>query len=105
MKTKVKSIDIQAKEWWDRANGNSYFSAVVTVNFGLPSIQTFYLPFQYGYGSQYVDESVRLLKLNKLVPDVSMLELGLYFKDNNVRFNYSKHEGCKSAEVQAWGQE
>ena len=35
MKTlKIKTIDIQAKEWFDKVNGNSYFSANVTINYG-----------------------------------------------------------------------
>ena len=49
----MKTIDINAKEWFDKVNGNSYFAGTVTVDFGTPEEQTFNMPFQYGYGSQY----------------------------------------------------
>jgi hypothetical protein len=32
---KIKTIDITALEWFDKVNGNSYFSATVTLNFGM----------------------------------------------------------------------
>jgi len=63
----VKTIDIQAKEWFDKVNGNSYFSAKVTVNYGMENEQSFNLPFQYGYGSQYEQESFSELKKRGLI--------------------------------------
>ena len=42
---KVKTIDIQAKEWFDKINGNSYFSAVITLNFGLKTKNNLNYPF------------------------------------------------------------
>ena len=51
----IKTIDIQAKEWFDRLNGNSYFSAIATINFGMEDEKAVKLPFQYGYESHYID--------------------------------------------------
>ena len=39
MTQKIKTLDITAKEWFDKVNGNSYFSAQVTVNFGMEGQQ------------------------------------------------------------------
>lgn len=60
----VKTIDINAKQWFDKINGNSYFSAEVVTNYGQPTEQTFILPFQYGYGDSYIYAG--LSKLNEL---------------------------------------
>jgi hypothetical protein len=43
------SIFIHAKQWFDKSGGNSYFSVRVHLN----GRESFRLPFQYGYGSQY----------------------------------------------------
>jgi hypothetical protein len=65
---KVKTIDIQAKEWFDKVNGNSYFAGKVIVNYGMPTEQEFKMPFQYGYGSQYEQEARQILAENNLIP-------------------------------------
>jgi len=50
-------IEVAAKEWFDKANGNSYFSAVITMTFADKSEKQMVLPFQYGYGDQYQHEA------------------------------------------------
>ena len=62
----LKTIDIEAKEWRDKINGNSYFSSDVTLNYGMNDQQIIKLPFQYGYGDQYVYQS--LMEVQKLFP-------------------------------------
>lgn len=58
-------LTIHAKEWFDRANGNSYFSAYATIN-GEFAVK---IPFEYGYGEHYQDcvfyELVKLGILDK----------------------------------------
>ena len=49
----IRTVDVQAKEWFDKVNGNSYFSAEVTINYGKKNEQSFYIPMQYGYGDYY----------------------------------------------------
>jgi hypothetical protein len=36
----INTIDIQAKEWFDRINGNSYFSGQVTLDYGQETEKT-----------------------------------------------------------------
>jgi hypothetical protein len=52
-----KSVFVEARQWFDKSGGNSYFSARVWVN----GVFVRALPFQYGYGSQYEAETMRAL--------------------------------------------
>ena len=72
---KVKTIDIQAKEWFDKINGTSYFSAVITLNFGLKNQKQFKLPFQNGYGEYYQYKALELLKNKGLINTDRTFEL------------------------------
>ena len=50
----ARVIEINARQWFDKVNGNSYFAAYVTV-WNSPEYAdnvTYILPFQYGYDSQ-----------------------------------------------------
>ena len=82
---KVKTIDIQAKKWFDKTNGNSYFSAIITLNFGLKNQKQFKLPFQYGYGEYYKDKALDLLKNEGLINTDRTFELreqGIVLRSN-----------------------
>ena len=57
---RIKTIDLNELNWFDRQNGNSYFAAEITINFGMKSEKTVTLPFQYGYGSHCEDVASRL---------------------------------------------
>ena len=71
---KTKTIDIQAKEWFDKVNGNSYFAGTITLNYGTETEETFLMPFQYGYGSQYEQEAKAILtQFNKISTDYESL--------------------------------
>ena len=66
----LKSIFIEAREWFDKTYGNSYFSARISVNGEVVA----YLPFQYGYESQYEYAAVKwLLENNYITERVSPL--------------------------------
>ena len=95
---KIKTVDITAKEWFDKDNGNSYFSAVVTINFGKKDSKTLALPFQYGYGEQYKDTAFQEIKE----------QLGCFkkyntywraYKDYNIIDRSFKHENCLKREL------
>lgn len=45
----MRSVFVDGREWFDRVNGNSYFSARVYVD----GVEALRIPFQYGYGSAY----------------------------------------------------
>ena len=72
--SQLKTIDINAKEWHDKINGNSYFSSDVILNYGMNSQETIKVPFQYGYGDHYVYQSLR--EIQKLFPKSK------WFKEN-----------------------
>lgn len=58
-----RSLFIEGREWFDKINGNSYFSARIWVDGGQVAILT----FQYGYGDQYLYEAQKkLLELGYL---------------------------------------
>jgi hypothetical protein len=71
---KTKTIDIQAKEWFDKVNGNSYFAGTITLNYGTETEEIFLMPFQHGYGSQYEHEAKAILtQFNKISTDYESL--------------------------------
>jgi hypothetical protein len=58
-----RSLFVEAREWFDKVNGNSYFSARVWVDGEVITV----LPFQYGYGNQNEYEAQKkLLELGYL---------------------------------------
>ena len=74
----IKTIDIKGYEWFDRINGNSYFSADVTINYGTPDAVSFIIPFQYGYGSQYEHEAAKQIKeLYNMADGVSLRDIAV----------------------------
>jgi len=99
MKAKIKTIDIQAKEWFDKVNGNSYFAGTVTVNYGLKSEQSFNMPFQYGYGDSYYHKGLELLKKANLLDKDdyhhSIRQRGIIVRNNIQR-------ECKKAELKEY---
>ena len=95
---KTKTIDIQAKEYFDKVNGNSYFSALVTVNLMMKGERKFTLPYQYGYGSQSEQEAKALLLKEGLINTVSGHEL----REAGIIVRANKKENCTKREVKNW---
>jgi hypothetical protein len=98
MKNQVNTIDIQAKEWFDKVNGNSYFAGLVTVNYGMEDAKEFIMPFQYGSGSQYEQEAFKVLKEANLINITytsELRELGVIVRSSIVR-------NCKQRELRAY---
>lgn len=95
-KLKVKTIDIQAKEWFDRVNGNSYFAGLITINFGLKTQKEFNMPFQYGYGDHYRDMALKELQKNGFCTEIGQIwEL----RDKGIILRATKQENCKKREL------
>jgi hypothetical protein len=70
----MKTLDINARSWYDKVNGNSYFSAEIVLDYGTETERRYFLPFQYGYGDQYQYETINELKRQKEIDDkISML--------------------------------
>jgi hypothetical protein len=97
-------LEIHAKEWFDRVNGNSYFSAKVY----LDDKPVATLPFQYGYGDHYQDRTKHAI-------EPILKNMGIEFDDydvlwricseNDIKLVYSKQEKCLKREVVAHGGE
>lgn len=101
----LKTIDIEGKEWWDSANGNHYFSAQVTVNFGLEDAATYRIPYDYGYGDQYVYAALTELKAQGILPqDWTDLTVSRC-KAVGIILRKHKKEHCTKKEIIAWGKE
>ena len=95
---KTKTIEINAREWFDNKNGNSYFCGTVLLNYGLKSEETFLMPFQYGYGSQYECEAKAILtQFNKISIDNENLRM--YCERMNIKLIRSIVRGCKQREL------
>jgi hypothetical protein len=91
----VQTIDIQAKEWFDKINGNSYFAGLITVNFGMPTEKRYTMPFQYGYGSQYEQEAREILINKGLIPTKDSYEL----RQSGIIIRSSIQRNCKKREL------
>ena len=98
---KIKTIDVNAKEWFDRINGNSYFSGTVTVNFGMKDQKEFVMPAQYGYGDQYEDCAITILKENKIINtgEEGDMSFWRYCNLNNIIQRSNIQRGCLKREV------
>lgn len=101
--TKIKTIDIQAKEWFDKSAGNSYFSAIVTINFGLDDEKIVKVPFQYGYDNAYQYESLRQLQMDGVISnDVTIYSPSKYCRENGIELRTSKIENCTKSAVKSF---
>ena len=97
---KIKTIRHEAKEWFDKINGNSYFSAKITINEGMKSQKVIKVPFQYGYGDHYNDMCFEeLQKLNIIEKQENHKRYWRYYKENNIKFTCYKIENCLKREV------
>ena len=95
----MKTLNVIAKEWFDKINGNSYFSAEITVDYGMETQKTFLLPFQYGYGNQYETEAKAVLTEFNLISANYGQNLNNYCKDNGVKFYSSIVKNCKKKDL------
>ena len=91
----INKINIDCKQWFDTLNGNSYFAGTIQIN----DKETFLIPFQYGYGSQYEQEAKAILtQFNKISCDYSYT-LWRYCKLNNIELISNLKENCTKREL------
>ena len=101
---KVKTIDIEAREWFDKTYGNSYFSAQITINFGMKTEKRFKLPWQYGYGEHFVYEATKLLTEKGFIKDMRY-GFSTHCRDNGIILRTSKQQNCLKRDMVAWGKD
>jgi len=75
-----------AKEWFDKVNGNSYWSARVE---DIENDITYVFPWQYGYGDQSLREVMRALNLSRY---------------EHQKVKYIKIERCSKKEIVEHGE-
>lgn len=95
----MKTIDIQAKQWFDKVNGNSYFAALVTLDFGTAAEKRIKIPFQYGYGDQYITETKHQLQTDGILPEGTIYNLQEWCRENNIILRASIQKDCLKREL------
>ena len=98
---KIKTIDINAKQWFDKVNGNSYFSAIVDINYKLSDWIVLKLPFQYGYGEHY--KNMCFKEICKELDLTTSHNLWSFCDDHNIILRANIQTGCLKREVLAHG--
>lgn len=99
---KVKTIDVNAKEWFDKINGNSYCAGTVIINFGMKNQKNHVFPFQYGYGSYYEQAALEVIEKNypELIREKSYrATLWTICDKNNIIYRHSIIKNCKKKEL------
>jgi len=86
-KKKIKVITVVGRKWFDRINGNTYHTATIYAD-----DKVFNVPFQYGYGDQYVQSATELLEKeglidNLLYPNGNKIPLWQICKHKNIVLN------------------
>jgi len=93
-------VRVRVKEWFDKANGNSYFSARLWVGGALVVV----LPFQYGYGEHGLCEIMETLSNLPDYPNKTRMQAPwLYCEKNKMKLEYYKEEKCLQRDVKSWG--
>jgi len=94
-------VRVRVKEWYDKANGNYYFSASVWVE-GTLKVR---LPLQYGYGDHGLDEAMRAFSNLTDSPSMKPGQTPWrYCEENKMRLEYNKEDGCLKRDVKVWGE-
>ena len=89
----MKTIDINAREWFYKVNGNIYFSAQIVIDYDLPTYKKYFLPFQYGYGDSFQWQSLKHLKEVGEIPE-NITHLW-QLRDNGVIIRTNKRDTLK----------
>lgn len=66
------NITIIGRRWFDKVNGNTYFSSEGIIN----GEKVVSIPFSYGYGEQYVYDTYKAMQEEGYMPDVKQHENG-----------------------------
>lgn len=99
---KIKTIDIYGKLWRDKTYGNTYFASRAVINFGMPSEQEIFYPYQYGYGNSYSD-----IPLDDIMARAGIeqrMRSGWRLRDEYGIILRQGSEYAKKAEVKAFGE-
>ncbi len=99
----MKTVDITGKEWFDKANGNSYFSAWISLDYGTDKEKSIPIPFQYGHGDTYIDAAKKILTEHNYISPSHTQTLWSYCKENGIVLRTTKHKKCSKRDCVAFG--
>ena len=96
----INSITILGREWWDKVNGNSYFSCDILVN----GDHIHKIPYEYGYGDQYRYAAAIWLDKNGYISlekndNGTSQPLWSYCRDNNIVLYCQKFENQRKRDL------
>ena len=83
MKAKTRTFHIEGRKWFNKAQGNTYHSVRIFSD----GQRIVFLPYQYGYGEQWLQTAVDWLKAEKLIPEGA--EYGTYYLRETLGSTYS----------------
>jgi hypothetical protein len=98
---KIQTVDVNVREWWDRINGNHYFSGLITINYGMPDAIALKIPFGYGYGNHSEYVALEILTKAGYFPEHRDTCPSIYYRDNGIIYRYSKQENCRKRDCLA----
>lgn len=98
VKMKIKTIDVNALEWFDKINGNSYFAGTIIINYGMKTAKTYTMPYQYGYGSQYEYEAFEILEKEGYFTDMNINHLW-QVKNHGIILRSNLQKNCLKKEL------
>lgn len=96
---KIKTIDINAKEWFDKINGNSYFAGTIILNYGMNSEETFIMQYENGYGNYYEQKAKAILTEFNKISGKWTQPLRMYCRENNIIYRSIIIKNCKKREL------
>jgi len=93
---KGQNVTVAARQWFDNASGNTYFSCRVYIpQTDTPSGRIINIPFQYGYGDQWQWEARRVLEAIGIIEknDKFYRELPINWNFEGVMLKRDMYEG------------
>ena len=90
----IKSITINAKEWFDKVNGNSYFAGTIQVD-----DKEYLIPFQHGHATRCEQEAKKLLTEFNVISCEYGQNLSRYCADNNIGLAIFTKTKCKKRDL------
>jgi hypothetical protein len=101
---RIKTIDIQAKEWRDNINGNTYYSARVTLNYGIANEKRYYIPFQYGNAYGMAEPEILTILINDgLADNTKYSSFRKWITEEKIIKREFTEKNCRQRDVKAWG--
>jgi len=91
----INCINVTAKEWFDKINGNSYFSADVQVIYHNKQVKNLKIPFSYGYGDSYIYQSLEILKKS----NICYFDNTHHIRNAGIIFISNIQRGCKKSQL------